>query len=126
MKGRRLTLKLLALVSAAMCMGATFTWDSGGADDDWDTCDNWSGIGLTCCYPCTTSDDGIIAYDVQAVPWTVDLTTEIIGNLSVNARVNFYPADASNTLTVNETFTLTATQAATVVTMNSGGKIVTQ
>jgi len=114
------------MACTATCLGATFTWDGGGADEDWDTCDNWSGIGLTCCYPCSTSDSAIIPYDAQQVPWTIELTDETIDDLSVNASVAFYPDGASNTLTLSGTLTLTATQAPTLITMNSGAKIVSQ
>ena len=97
----KFTVKLLGLACAAgLCLGATFTWTDGGGDQDWDTGDNWSIIGIgACSHPCSESDDAIFPYDAGG--WTCYLVTESIEDLSIGASVAFSPAGGTVTLTAD-------------------------
>lgn len=40
MQRLKVTLRLLGMGCATLCLAATFTWTGEGLDYDWDTCDN--------------------------------------------------------------------------------------
>ena len=117
MRVRTLTLKLLALACTATCMGATFTWTAGGADDDWDNTDNWFATGCLDCYPDDTNDDATIPY--TAGGYTVDLVTESIDDFAIAGSVDFYSASGGvpQTLTV-QSLSIGAASAETVITIS--------
>ncbi len=125
MQRLKVTLKLLGMACAALCLGATFTWTGEGLDYDWDTCDNWAAVGIPPqCYPSTESDDAAIPYTEGG--WTINLIEEQIEDLTIQGSVDFYPAStpALRTLWV-ESLTIDAGSADTVVTISSDARITT-
>ncbi|HNQ21460.1 MAG TPA: hypothetical protein PKK06_00015 [Phycisphaerae bacterium] len=84
--------------AGAVCLGALYTWTGGGPDNDWDTSANWFTYGQRP-YPSTTSDDAVFPYDQNG--WTVNLITEQIDDLNVNATTQFASGGGTVTLTVD-------------------------
>ena len=110
----------LTLVVAAFCGGtsvhaANITWDSGGADDNWSTLDNWSDNASP------TGDD--ITFDNTGGAAGTTVTSIVDTILSINS-LNFRQDNTVNhtlsissgqTLTVAGSFTPTAGEATAVL-----------
>lgn len=95
--------------AVGICFGGTYTWNGGGADDDWDNADNWSCIACTG-YPDGTDDDAVIdgTYDV-------DLVDECIDDLTVTGTVDFAYVTSGSTVHV-DTFTIAGPATVTMAT----------
>ena len=120
MRQRRIMLMMLALgCLATLGLADTFTWTGGGNDDYWDNGDNWESIGGGS-YPDDTNDDAIIPYTANG--WAVELITEEIDDLSINASVGLSPVGTSATLTV-DSLTIGASNAESVITISGSAEI---
>lgn len=86
MKCRRLVTVGLTLACAFVCLGASYTWDGGGVDDDWTTAGNWDD---DLSYPSGSTDDATFPYDASG--WSVDLSSDIgqIDDLVIEGDVDF-------------------------------------
>jgi hypothetical protein len=96
MKGRHLKLAVLGVAcTAAVALAGTYRWIGEGQDHDWDTCDNWTILGLgEECYPSTQADDATIPY--VAGGWTVNLiNVDRMDDLTIAGDVTFQPAQPS-------------------------------
>ena len=127
MQRLKVTLRLLGMACAALCLAASFTWVGQGEDEDydWDTCDNWAAVGIPPqCYPSTESDDATIPYTEGG--WTINLIDEQIEDLTIEGSVDFYPASTPGLRRLQvESLTIDAGSADTVVTISSDAKITT-
>ena len=98
---------IVAIVAALACtagaaIAATYTWN-GSSGSNWTSC-SWDIVGNPAqCYPSTTGDDAIIVYDegIGSIPYTINMVTESIDDLTIMTDVTFQQPFATPTLTVD-------------------------
>ncbi|MCG3126983.1 MAG: hypothetical protein CHACPFDD_01839 [Phycisphaerae bacterium] len=110
----------LALPSGA-ALAATFAWTGGGADDDWDTCANWTVTGIPACYPSANGDDVSIGYNASG--WSVNLIAEQIDDFTIDSDVAFDSATGDDVTLVASTVTIAATNGESIVTVSNDSSI---
>jgi len=124
---RLLEAKRAALVlgcCATLAGAAVYTWTGGGADDDWDTCGNWTPH-LTPCYPCDADEDATIPASLGG--YDVGLITGEIKDLTVQGDATFGAAGGTYAPTMTgDTITITGGQAGTTVIVTDGATLDTQ
>ncbi|MCG3128896.1 MAG: hypothetical protein CHACPFDD_03792 [Phycisphaerae bacterium] len=119
---QKLGIMLLALaLLPGVVLGATFAWTGGGADDDWDTCSNWTVTGIPACYPSASGDDVSIGYNASG--WSVNLISEQIDDFTIDSDVAFDSATGSDVTLVASTVTIAATNGESIVTVTSDASI---
>ena len=84
---------------ATLALAATYTWIGEGADDDWDTCENWEPSVVNPCYPANRGGDATIPSTEGT--WAVDLISVQIDDLTINGSVTFGAAEDGPTLCVD-------------------------
>ena len=92
MRFRNVGLAVLAVAcTAALALSTVWEWTGLGADDDWDTCLNWTIISgsSNLCYPSLVSDDATIPW--ANATWDIDLSLPSItmGELTIEGSVDF-------------------------------------
>ncbi|MBU0638293.1 MAG: hypothetical protein KKB50_05465 [Planctomycetes bacterium] len=119
---RLLVAVLMLGLGAAVAVAASYSWVGLGADDDWDTCDNWAKTGLGGeCYPSSTNDDATIP--VSESTWTIDLIeVDEMDDLTILSSVDFDTAGGSVTVEV-DTLTIDASGGDVTVTFTSNATI---
>ncbi len=123
MQLRRIIMSALVVFCVgSIALATSFTWTGGGADDDWDTCENWGSNGIVC-YPSSSRDDATIP-TTTSPPWLVDLTDETIDDLTITEDTTFGDADGNDpTLRVDSVTitgaTITIHYGATITTLPS-------
>ncbi|MCG3129071.1 MAG: hypothetical protein CHACPFDD_03980 [Phycisphaerae bacterium] len=110
----------LALLPGVV-LAATFGWTGGGADDDWDTCDNWTVTGIPACYPSANGDDVSIGYNASG--WSVNLIAEQIDDFTIDSDVDFDNTAGGNVTLVTSTVTIAATNGESIVTVSNDSSI---
>ncbi len=81
------------LTFPSLTRAATYTWDGGGADNNWSTCANWSSD------ICPTSADSVIFSSVSTKNATIDTSIVIFG-LTINSGYTGTIAPASSAQTI--------------------------
>lgn len=121
---QKLGVMLLApTLTSGVALASTYAWTGGGADDDWDTCSNWTVTGIPIpCYPNSSGHDASIGYNAGG--WAINLITlpdtEKIDDLTIDSDVNFGSAGGTVTLRTT-TVVIAATNGESVVTISGGG-----
>ena len=110
---------LSSAAAALMVRGPVFIWTDGGSGHAWNVVANWDfGVG----YPSSTAH-GAVFPSVDLSPWAVDLTTETIGQLTIEGNVDFDTAGGTPTLDIQRLVIVGDTNADTVITIAGGAKI---
>ncbi len=115
---RKSTVARILIVGCAgiFCLGATYTWTGGGANDDWNNGENWD---CTVCvgYPDDTGDDANAdgTYNIDLVDETIDDLT-LSGTITIGDANGDDPVLCLDTLTINAASDLVITEGARVVT----------
>lgn len=99
--------QVVAAGCAALCavpvFAALWTWTGGGgANHNWDNCDNWNRPYLDPCYPSWDTDDVLIPTPSPYQAWTINLITEQIDTMTIEGSVHFAAAESSPALQVTE------------------------
>ena len=120
----RIILVALAVVmvgAGGVALAHTYAWTDSQANHEWDDCLNWNfiGGGAGCRYPSTTHDDAIIPS--TGGPWTVELVTDAIDNLTISDDTDFDSSTGSPVTLTVDTLTIAAQ---VTVTFTSNAKIV--
>jgi hypothetical protein len=102
--------------AGVFCLGASYTWTGGGANDDWDNGDNWSCTGLCGSYPVNGDDaaaDGT---------FTIDLIDQAIDDLTLSGTITFGDAGGDDPVLCLDTLTITA---GADLQMTEGARLIT-
>ena len=139
MKSRRMVLCSVALLTVAgglaisgsappstaagPAMLADYTWTGAGPGDLWSQQCNWTfppvcGID----YPDGTDDNARFPVNTHDPSWAVDLTTETIGDLTIEANVDFDSASGFPCLEPAK-LVVDGTDAAITLTMSGNASI---
>lgn len=107
--------------ASPMMMLTVFTWTgNASANSDWDDISNWDE---PVDYPSTTDDEAVFPGNAASL-WSVDLTSETIGELTVEENVDFDCTAPGATLEVDK-FVIDATSTYVSVSVCSGATIKT-
>lgn len=96
MKRLRTVSFLAVLATAAASLATNFIWTGLDASNSWNQSDNWSSSALGE-FPDGADDDVSIPANGVAV-WAIDLTTETVGDITINASVDFGAVSGTPTL----------------------------
>lgn len=119
--------KIAATVIAAVCLAVAaqaihFTWIGQGADDDFDTAQNWAAVTIpTPPYPDGTDDNALFPWKASG-GWPCNLINESIGDITIRGSVDFDTAFGTVTLSATS-LKIEPTSGDVEITMNGTAQI---
>ncbi|MCG3128862.1 MAG: hypothetical protein CHACPFDD_03758 [Phycisphaerae bacterium] len=110
----------LALLVPLLC-AATYSWTANGADDDWDTCQNWVVVGIGGCWPNDSNDDAQVPYHAGGRDIRL-ITVNQIDDFTIQSSVDFTSATGNAETLYAESITIAGGTYGVTVTI-SGAEI---